>query len=85
MNKIKLFLENKGHGNPRACVHIHAYALAFSRPAYACFMPTYTYTSMHTHDRVLETMKDKFFCIKMEIWNESRIVLEPFQNIIFSI
>ena len=69
MNKIKLFLENKGHENPRAYVRIHAYAHACSRPAYACFMPMYAYTGMCMHVRVLETMKNKFFYIEAKIWN----------------
>ena len=60
MNIIKLFLENKCHENPRACVCIHMYAHACSRPAYACFMLTYAYLDMHTHVMVPETIKDKF-------------------------
>lgn len=46
MNKIKLFLENKGYENPRACVCIYAYVRACSKPTYACFMPAYAYTGM---------------------------------------
>ena len=30
--------------------------------------------------RVLEDMKDKFFCTKAEVWNESHIVWEPYQT-----
>ena len=29
---------------------------------------------MRTHVRVLETIKDKFFYIKTEVWNKSHIV-----------
>ena len=35
--------------------------------------------------RVPKTMKDKFFCINVEVWNESYIVWEPFQTPIFSL
>ena len=42
--------------------------------AYASFMYAYAYTSMRTHARVLETMKDKFFALKTQVWNESHIV-----------
>ena len=28
----------------------------------------------HTHGRIPETIKDKFFYIKVEVWNESHIV-----------
>ena len=28
--------------------------------------------------RVPEVMKDKFFALKIEVWNESHIVWEPF-------
>ena len=72
MNKIKLFLENKGHENPRACICIHMYAHACFRPmyacfmlAYACFMLAYAYMSMHMHVRVPEALKDKFSALKM--------------------
>ena len=34
----KLFLENKGHGNPKACECRQAYAYAYSRSTYASFM-----------------------------------------------
>ena len=41
---------------------------------------------MCTHARVPETMKNKFFfCIKTKVWNESDIVWELFQTLIFSI
>ena len=80
---INLFLENKGHGNPRACVRGHIYLYACSKPMYASFMHAYTYMSMRTHARVPKTMKGKFFYIKSEILNESHIVWEPFQTPIF--
>ena len=34
--------------------------------------------------RVLEAMKDKFFYIKVKVWNESHIIWEPFQTQIFN-
>ena len=38
---------------------------------------------VHIHElayaaRVPEVMKDKFFALKIEVWNESHIVWEPF-------
>jgi len=44
----------------------------------------YAYIGMRMHVRVLETMKDKFFSIKCEVWNESHIVWKPFQTPIFN-
>ena len=64
MNQIKLFFKTKDHEDPRAYVRIHTYAHACSRPACACFMHAYIYTSMCVHVKVPEIMKDKFFCIK---------------------
>ena len=52
MNKISYFGLKKDHGNPRACIHIHAYAHAYSSSTYACFIHAYAY--------ILETMKYKF-------------------------
>ena len=60
MNKIKLFLENKGHENPGACICIHVYAHACFRPTYACFMLAYTYMMIPMHFRGPEPLKDKF-------------------------
>ena len=40
---------------------------------------------LRAHARVPKTMKDKFFCIKAKVWNESHIVWEPFQSPIFSL
>ena len=34
--------------------------------------------------RVLKAMKDKFFYIKVNVWNESHIIWEPFQTQIFN-
>ena len=65
--KIKLFLKNKSHGNPRACARRYADAYACSKPAYASFMHAYANTSMRTHARVLETMKGKFYTLKTEV------------------
>jgi len=73
-----LFLKNKDKGNPRACVRIHTYG-------HAWLSSTYVYTGMHMHVKVPETMKDKFFYIKHEFWNEFHIIWEPFQTPIFSL
>ena len=35
--------------------------------------------------RVLETMKDKFFYINVEVWNKSHFIWEPFQTPIFQL
>ena len=59
MNWIKIFLENKGHGKPKACVRLHTYAYAYFKPMYA---------------GVPETVKVKFFCIKVKVQNEYHIV-----------
>ena len=41
---------------------------------------------MHTQvARVLETMKNKFFYINLEVWNESHLIWEPFQTPIFQL
>ena len=77
---MKLFLENKGHGNPRACLCIHAYVHECSRPTCTCFTHAYAFTGMCAHARVPETMKGKFFCIIAKVWNESHIVWELFQT-----
>ena len=69
-------MENKGNKNPRACARKYAYVYTCSRPAYA-------YTGMHTHARVPKTMKDKFSAFEAGIWNESHIVWELFQTLIF--
>ena len=66
MNQINPFLKTKDHEDPRAYVRIHAYAHACSRPACACFMHVYIYTSLCVHVKVPKIMKDKFLCI--ETW-----------------
>ena len=58
--KINLFLENKRPRKPSACV----------RKSNAC---------IHKHGpanatRVLETMKDNFFYINVEVWKKSLII-----------
>ena len=35
--------------------------------------------------KVLEAMKDKFFCIQAKVWNKSHIVWEPLQTFIFQL
>ena len=60
MNKISYFWLKKDHGNPRACIRIHAYVHAYLSSAYACFIHAYAYMGMHTHVRVPKTMKYKF-------------------------
>ena len=62
MKQRKLFLEKKGHRNPR--LRIHAYAYACFRLVCACFMHAYAYTGICVYARVTETIKDTFFCIK---------------------
>ena len=69
MNKISYFRKI-----PRACIRIHKYVNTCSSFAYSCFMHAYAYTGMRTYIRVLETMKDKFFCIKDGFRNEYHIV-----------
>ena len=78
-------MENKDHGNPKACVHIHAYAHAYSSSTYACFMHAYAYMGMRMHVKVPETMKYKFSILKFGFWNESHIICEPFQTLIFEL
>ena len=65
MSWNKLFLENKSHKNPKACVRRHANAYACRRPAYVSFMRTYAYTGMRTHSKIPEIMKDKFSALKL--------------------
>ena len=62
MNQRKLFLEKKAHRNPRLC--IHAYAYVCFRPVCACFTHAYAYIGICVYARVIETVKDTFFCIK---------------------
>ena len=72
MNKISYFWKIKtketlGHVYTYTRMRTHAQALRTHalRTHALC---------MHTHVRVLETMKDKFLCIKDGFWNESHIV-----------
>ena len=58
-------MENKYHENPRACIRIHAYAHTCSSSAYTCSMHVYAYTVMHTHVRVPEIIKGKFYALKL--------------------
>ena len=59
MSWINLFLENKSHENPRACV------CTCSRPAYAGFMHAYAYMGICTYARVSESMKGKFSTLNL--------------------
>ena len=45
-------------------------AYACPNPAYASFMHVYAYTGMCTHVKIPEAIKDKFFALKIEVWNE---------------
>ena len=75
--QINLFWKSKAKEIPRlhtqesTCVGNHDAYARRPEPARAC--------------RVLETMKDKFSVLKIEVWNESHIVWEPFQTFIFTI
>ena len=76
MNKISYFQKIKtreilGHAYTYMRMRMHAQDL---RAHSLC---------MHTHARVLETIKDKFFCIKVWFWNKLHIIQELFQTQIF--
>ena len=77
MNKIKLFLEIKAmktlglHMHTRICVRRLDVYVCIHGPVCAA--------------RVSKTMKNKFFCIKANVWNECHIVWEPFQTPIFQL
>ena len=59
--QINLFLQNKkGQGNPR--------------PVYIGLMHVYTSTDLHTQLGFQKPMKDKFYALNIEVWNESHIV-----------
>ena len=62
-----------------------AYMHACPKAVCACLMHVYTYTGMRVHARVQETMKCKLFYIKAKVWNESHIIREPFQTLIFEL
>ena len=68
--QINLFLETKRPRKPSTCVHRFDAHVHRQKP-------------MHI-TRVLETMKDRFFCNNFEVWNKSHIVWELFQTPIFS-
>ena len=69
--QINLFLENKRPRKPLAYVHRSDARVRRHEPAHVA--------------RVPETMKGRFFCINIEVWNESHIIWEPFQTPIFSL
>ena len=76
--QINLFLENKRLTKPSACV-------CKQGPAYTCLMHTYTSMDLRTQLGFQKIMKDKFFALKTEVWNESHIIWEPFQTLIFQL
>ena len=65
-------------------MRVHAYAHACSSFVCAYFMHAYAYMGMRAHVRVPETRKDMLFCIKNLVWNESHIVWELPQTLIFN-
>ena len=75
--QINLFLENKAKEALDMCTQESTYMRSHNactrrhNPACAC--------------RVQETKQGKFSALKIEIWNESHIVWEPFQTPIFTI
>ena len=79
MNHISYFWKRKAT-ETLVCEHTY---YAPSIYAYACLTHTCTYTGMHAHARVLETMKCNFFSIKDWFWNKFHIFWELFQTPIF--
>ena len=69
--QINLFLENKMPRKPLACIHRSDAQVRRHELAHVA--------------RVPETMKGRFFCINIEVWNESHIIWELFQTPIFSL
>jgi len=61
-----------------ACICRHELAYTTLKLAYAGM-------SLHTQVGFQKPMKDKFFELKTKIWNESHIVWDPFQTLIFTI
>jgi len=59
------------HTYTRVCVHRSNTCVNKHGPTYVA--------------RVPEVMKGKFFALKTEVWNESHIVWEPFQTLIFQL
>jgi len=76
--QINLVLENKRPRKPPACecelMHV-----------YAGLMHAYAGTNLCTQLGFQKPMKDKFSALKIEFWNESHIVWEPFQTPIFQL
>ena len=69
--QINLFLENKRPRKSLVCVRRSNAHVRRHELVHASRAP--------------ETMKGKFFCINVEVWNKSYIVWEPFQTPIFSL
>ena len=76
--KINLFLENKRPRKTLAFIHRSDACVRRHRPAHGS-------TNLHTQLWFEKPMKDKFFALKSEVWNESHIVWEPFQTPIFQL
>ena len=70
MRKKSIF-ENKGQKKPLACVRWHK--------------PVYVGTSLQTQVEFQIPMKGKLSALKINVWNKSHIVLEPFQTPILTI
>jgi len=77
MSKKSIF-GNKGQRKPSACIRRH-------EPTYAALKLAYASTSLCTQVGFHKPIKDKFSVLKIEVWNESHIVWEPFQTPIFII
>ena len=75
--QINIFLENKGHGNPRP-TYAYTRMCKYSEPCIHRHRSTYI-------ARVLETYERQVFYINVKVWNDSHIVWEPFQTSIFSL
>ena len=69
-------MENESQRKPTVCVHRH-------KPAYAGHTPVYRGTSLCTQLGFSRHKKGKFFELKTKVWNESHIVWELFQTLIF--
>ena len=74
--QINLFLENKRPRKLPACVCRPKFVHASLRHAYAV-------TEYHTQLGFPKPMKDKYSALKADVWNESHIVWEPLQTLIF--
>ena len=71
-------MKNKRPRKPLACIHRQG-------PAHVGLMHTYVGTDLCSQLEFQKPMKDKFSALKIEIWNESYIVWEPFQTFIFQL